>query len=137
MYLPHQYNFLLGTSFLTLLTSIEALKKEKYDLAAALGTVFLTSINYWRNPIVCWREQLDVSCVRLVLFCQIYSALFSKNKKQFLLCAFFGVSSFGISKYLYHSTNDKWQAAYFHAGLHLIGNIGNMYLIYDNDNYDD
>lgn len=137
MYLPQQYNFLLGTSFMTLLTSIEALKKEKYDLAAALGTVFLTSINYWRYPIVCWREQLDVSCVRLVLFCQIYSALFSKNKKQFLLCAFFGVSSFGISKYLYHSTNDKWHAAYFHAGLHLIGNIGNMYLIYDNDNYDD
>ena len=88
MYLPQQYNFLLGTSFMTLLTSIEALKKEKYDLAAALGTVFLTSINYWRNPIVCWREQLDISCVRLVLFCQIYSAFLVKIKNSFYYVLF-------------------------------------------------
>ena len=43
---------------------IVGLYQEIYDLSLYTGAVWLTSINYWREPDLSWRYYLDITVVR-------------------------------------------------------------------------
>ena len=56
---PSQYNIIWNLAWLSLSSSVYATYKGHYNLAFIPGGVFLTSINYWRNPEVrSWRRYL-------------------------------------------------------------------------------
>ena len=50
MLLSEQYNMLWSTSWITLYPTLMALHRKQYDMALGTGVVFLTSLNYWKDP---------------------------------------------------------------------------------------
>ena len=74
MILEQQYNILWATSWIAIYPTFHAIKKEKYDLALATGIVFLTSINYWRDPSQNKNRLIDIMTVRSVLLFQLYKS---------------------------------------------------------------
>ena len=71
---PEYASCIYRVSFISFLSSIYAIYCECYDLAAVPGGVFLTSVNYWRNPVYGWRRNLDMSYVACALIYQNYRA---------------------------------------------------------------
>ena len=65
--IPEQYNIIWGASWIALYPCIEMCKRKRYDFAFFIGSVFLTSINYWYYPVDGWRKDLDVWMVRTCL----------------------------------------------------------------------
>lgn len=51
---PNQSYFIWKVSWLSLISSIYAISQGYNDLAIVPGGVFLTSINYWRDPDYSW-----------------------------------------------------------------------------------
>ena len=129
-YIPEQYNILWTSSWFSLYPTIESLKKKKYDLVFCAGSVFLSSINYWRFPKKSWRKTLDIITVNTVLFYQLYTTrqLTQYRRRKFLGLTMLAISSFLLSKYSYNK-GLYWQATYFHIGIHFIGNLGNFTLL--------
>mgnify|MGYP001179790098 FL=1 len=127
MILEQQYNILWATSWIAIYPTFHAIKKEKYDLALATGIVFLTSINYWRDPSQNKNRLIDIMTVRSVLLFQLYKS-FLLNNKNYMLLVPAGVSSYLMGCHFYQK-KQYWLATYFHMGLHIIGNIGNFMLI--------
>tara|TARA_B100000424_G_scaffold42022_1_gene28476 strand:- start:9153 stop:9668 length:516 start_codon:yes stop_codon:yes gene_type:complete len=124
---PEQYNVLWGTSWMTLFSSMYAIKKQQYLLSLVPFSVFLTSLNYWRLPLNNWRKDLDVNLVRAVFIYQTHLALKTKNKNLYLGFTGLGVGSYILGKYFFYQGN-YWNSTYCHIGLHLFANIGNVFL---------
>ena len=126
--IPEQYNIIWGTSWIALFPTIHALKKKKYDLALCSGSVFLTSLNYWRNPVDSWRLLLDLFVVRTACVYQSYNAIHNRKYSYFFWTTLAGLSFF-IGKNKYYNENRMWTYTYFHLGLHIFANIGNFALL--------
>lgn len=78
MILEQQYNILWATSWIALYPTIQAIQKRKYDLALGTGMVFLTSINFWKDPCNDRNRWIDVFTVRSVLCYQLYKGIVKK-----------------------------------------------------------
>lgn len=124
---PDQCKFLWTTSWITLGSSMYALKNKHYDLTLATGAIFLTSINYWRLPRHCWRRNLDIATVHTTLFYQGFRALGAQNSAAYFVLFFSGAACYPISNY-YYSKKKYWLSTYFHGGIHILTNIGNFVL---------
>ena len=62
---PKPYsNILYCTSWIYYFAMIVGLYHEIYDLSLYTGAVWLTSINFWRDPDLSWRYYLDIIVVR-------------------------------------------------------------------------
>ena len=124
---PEQYNILWSSSWLSLYSSIEALLENQYDLALCSGSVFLSSINYWKYPINNWRKTLDMIVVKICLFYQLYKSFMVKDT-MYVGFVTTSISSYYIGSYFFDK-EDYWTYTYFHFGLHLIANMGNISLL--------
>ena len=127
IFYPEQYTVIFRISFLALGSSMYAAYNGDYDFAICSGSVFLTSINYWRKPIYCWRRSLDVAVVRLVLMYQIYHGYSSEYMAQYYTLTFFAIGCYPLGCY-YYNKNLYWHATYAHCAVHLFGNIANLVL---------
>ena len=127
MLLPQQYNILWGTSWIALYPTIQAIKKKKYDLALGSGMVFLTSINFWKDPSNDRNRWIDEFTVRSVLSYQLYRAIVAKNK-QYWFFAITSISSFLVGCYFYER-KQFWVYTYCHMGLHIMANFACFSLI--------
>ena len=65
-----QANYIYHASYLSLCSCLYATYRNYYDFAFVTGIVFLTSINYWRNPINSYRRYIDITAVNTALFYQ-------------------------------------------------------------------
>ena len=127
-FIPEQSNILWSTSWITLYPTLTAFHQKKYDLAFCTGFVFLTSINFWRNPCRSWRLILDTCAVKSVFLYQFHVAL--KEKKYiFFIWSSLGIMSYYIGDHFFYKNNDIWGYTYFHMGLHLLANLGNFSLL--------
>lgn len=124
---PAQYNLIFKLSFLSAGTHAYAVYNRHYLISICPAAVFLTSINYWRKPEICWRRNLDISCVMASLFYQIYRAQNSQYKLQYYTIKFFAVSMYPVSFY-YYNKNLWWNSTYAHCALHIISNIASLVL---------
>ena len=84
---PEQYKLIYNISFLCLISSIYAVYQEYYVLSIIPGSVFITSINYWRYPDYSWRRYLDMICVKSALLYQLYRAYNSHLVKVLIIFA--------------------------------------------------
>ena len=122
-------------SFISFLSSMYALHCECYDLVAVPGGVFLTSINYWRNPVYGWRRNLDMSYVAASLTYQNYRAyllLSSSSSQQLALLTYYtlvgiGIGCYQLSVHLYKK-KDIWSSTYVHCLVHVVANTANVLL---------
>ena len=67
MLLSEQYNMLWSTSWITLYPTLMALHRKQYDMALGTGMVFLTSLNYWKDPTNQMNRLIAVSYTHLTL----------------------------------------------------------------------
>jgi hypothetical protein len=128
--IPEQYNIIWTSSWIPLFPTIEAIKRKQYDLAFGTGVVFLTSINYWRNPIDSWRKDLDIFCVRSLALYQLYKSVIT-GKYNYLFYTVPGIISYYIGLN-YYKNKQTWTYIYFHLGLHILANMGNFCILDNN-----
>jgi hypothetical protein len=117
--------FLWRTSWLSLVSCAYAIYQTHYHLAIVPGSVYLTSINYWRDPRKdSWRRTADIFVVYSSL---AYQVLMTRNAENayiyyfiILLC---GLSYCGSLRY-----NGTWAGVYCHSAIHILGNVSNIVL---------
>jgi hypothetical protein len=124
-----QYSNIYNVSFLSLGSSIYALHNRHFALALCPGSVFLTSINYWRKPDYSWRRYLDMCVVKCALSYQLYAAYGSSHMLQYYALTGAAVGFYGLGIY-YYKKNLHWHSTYSHCLLHVVANIANVILYY-------
>jgi hypothetical protein len=122
-----QANYIWRLSWLSLGTTLYAIKQKKYDLALCPGGVFLTSLNYWRNPIPGFRKTLDIGYVLLACSYQLVRAQQAEYATQFYTTCALGLGSFCIGIYN-HFKKKYWASIKWHGALHVFGNISSIIL---------
>ena len=131
---PEYASCIYRVSFISFFSFMYALHCECYDLAAVPGGVFLTSINYWREPVYGWRRNLDMSYVACALIYQNYRAyhLLSSPSQMPALLTYYtlmgiGMMCYSLSVHLYKK-KDIWSSTYVHCLVHVLANIANVVL---------
>lgn len=131
---PKYASCIYRLSFISFFSFMYALYCECYDLAAVPGGVFLTSINYWREPVYGWRRNLDMSYVACALIYQNYRAyhLLSSPSQMPALLTYYtlmgvGMMCYSLSVHLYKK-KDIWSSTYVHCLVHLLANTANVLL---------
>ena len=124
---PSQYNRIYKVSYLSLGSSIYAIYNGYYTLSLVPAGVFLTSINYWRNPVDSWRRKVDMGNVLLSLSYQLYIAYKAQYRAPFYTTTLIAGSMYPLALY-YSSKKLYWHSTYAHCALHVIANIANIFL---------
>ena len=78
------------------------------------GCVFLTSVNYWRNPDYSWRRYLDMGYVKYALTCQLYKAYGAQYGRKYCAVTFIAVCFYALGVY-YNKKSLYWHSAYAHC----------------------
>lgn len=125
---PKQYSYIYKTSFLCFFSSLYAIYRGYYDLAVAVGCVFLTSINYWRKPDYSWRRYLDIFVVLLALTYQNIRAYKAEYMYSYYTLMTIGIFFHFFSIYLF-KINKLWYSTYFHCLLHIFANLS-IFILY-------
>lgn len=129
--LPPQYSkYIYNLSYLSAITSSYALYKGHYDLAICPGCVFVTSINYWRNPDYSWRRYLDMLVVTSSLTYQIVRAYPTKYATLYYTIVCYGIGFYSIGIWFYNR-GSLWWSTVSHGMLHILGNLSNI-ILYSN-----
>lgn len=128
IYKPIQYNYLWHTSWLFLLTACYTAYLQKYDLVVFPTTIFVTSLNYWRNPrFNSWQRTLDVGCVQSSVVYNIFRSSGAENAYPFYTYMTIGLFCYLLSNYN-HRLNRLYVSSVFHSLVHIFGNIAVLYL---------
>lgn len=121
-----QYNLIWRYSWLSLCTSMYAVYNKYYVLACLPGGIFVTSILYWQKPDYSIRRYIDIIYSTSAISYQMYYAYDTKNAIPYYTFMSLGITSFMIGVYFHKKNN--WYSTYFHIGLHVLGNIANVFL---------
>jgi len=124
---PKQYSYIYKISFLSFFSSLYAIYRGYYDLALVPGSVFLTSINYWRKPDYSWRRYFDVFIVLLVFTYQNVRAYKAEYMYTYYTLITISVFFFFFGIYLF-KINEWWYSVYSHCLLHFFANLSNFIL---------
>ncbi len=114
----------LFASFLALPSVIVAFSQQKYYCALVPLSVFLTSVNYWRNPRYGLRRNIDIITVTSGYIYNIYRSYESDNQVWY-----FATCLASVLCYLKARANvDPDVSTAWHVGIHICANIGNILL---------
>jgi hypothetical protein len=84
IYEPIQYNYLLKSSCMFLVTTCYTVYQAKYEFIVFPTGIFLTSINYWRKPVYnSWQRSLDVFYVYFSVLYNIFRSFGAEYVYQF------------------------------------------------------
>ena len=125
--LPEQYNIIWSISWMSLYPTIEALLEKNMIQHYVQELFFLSSINFWKYPVKGWRKTIDIATVKVVFLYQLYKSFLLKDRK-YIGFATTAISSYYIGCYFFEK-KDYWAYTYFHFGLHIIANMGNLSLL--------
>ena len=128
IYEPIQYNYLLKSSCMFLVTTCYTVYQAKYEFIVFPAGVFLTSINYWRRPVYnSWQRTLDVFYVHFSIGYNIFRSVGAEYMYQFN-----GFVLLGFLFYMLSNYNQRQKRLYMsvllHSFVHLLGNIALLYL---------
>lgn len=124
---PKESIIIYRLSWICLFTTLFGIKNGYRKLALIPASVFLTSINHWRNPVNCWRRYIDVSNVNLCLLYLLYTSKKSKYARFFYPTMFIAMCCYPTSSY-FSSKKQLRYATYAHSGTHIIGNLALLIL---------
>ena len=128
IYKPVQYNYLWHTSWLFLLSACYTAYLQKYDFVVFPSTIFVTSLNYWRNPrFNSWQRTLDVGCVQSSVVYNIFRSSGAENAYPFYMYMTIGLFCYLLSNYN-HRLDRLYVSSMFHSLVHVFGNIAIVYL---------
>lgn len=125
---PHS-RYMCLISICNIISASYAVKQELIHLTIGPFGIFLTSINYWRKPVYGFRRNFDIFYTVMSLLYHILCSI--KMQSAFMYCSIMTIAClcWPLSWYMY---NKKyfWSATIIHSLIHVIGNIGNIVLIY-------
>ena len=128
IYEPIQYNYLLKSSCMFLVTTCYTVYQAKYEFIVFPAGVFLTSINYWRKPVYnSWQRSLDVFYVYFSIFYNMFRSLGAKYMYQFNSFVLLGLLFYILSNYNQRQKR-LYMSALLHSIVHLLGNVALIYL---------
>ena len=113
-------NYLFYTSFFSLLSSMFLFYKKSDNYIYTLS-IFITSLNYWRNPIYNWRRNIDMIVIFVSFFVigikfYIQSKFIDFLPTTIISFLFYLISNYFQDKYIHIST-------FFHSLIHIYPNI--------------
>jgi cation transport ATPase len=124
-------NVIWWAAWFSLAASMHAVHIQQSELAIVPACVLFTSLNYWRNPLRnSWRRSIDIGTV--LIGCAYNSALAysmtdSHHRRTYFNCVA-ASSLFYTMGHLLMTINMPRTAAYAHAGIHVVANVGNIAL---------
>lgn len=122
------YNgYIYYTAWITLCSSLYGFYRGYDDLALLQFLTFLTSINYWRNPVYGCRRNTDIFFVLTTLGYHIIRAVGAEKHMEFYTHLSFCAMCYMFSLYYQHK-NNLITSAYFHNGVHIFGFISSINL---------
>ena len=119
-------DFIYFLSHTLLFSSVYAIANQHYDLALAPALVFLSSINYWRDPVRGIRRTLDMITVCSTVVYQLYRSLSAENMALYLFIKILGLLCYPASLYFFDKDEDL--SIILHGFVHIICNIANIVL---------
>jgi len=126
--LPKRYAHIIWYfSFVCLVSAFYAIYQRHYDLSLVPGTVFLSSLLYWSEPVYGWRMKLDIFAVCLGATYQMIRSWQAEKRHLFLAIFALGCASFMTSVYFQRRHQYKLSTL-FHLGCHACGNLSNIVL---------
>ena len=125
--LHNHHIFLWCSSWMSLWSSMYAIQRGYYHLSIVPGGVFLTSLNYWRDPSNDKNRKIDVSYVYISLFYQLIMARNLTTSRSYYAITSAACMCYPVSilcyKYKYY-----WTSTITHSLIHLFGNVANIVL---------
>ena len=112
---------------------ISALYNEQYDNILLAALVLLSSINYWRHPVVGPRRTFDMICAcgSLAYQCVYTSWHTSERARQiYWATVLAGGSCYFVGRYFSSTRRAFNVSSALHCCLHVFGNVGNI-ILYD------
>jgi hypothetical protein len=122
-----QYILIYKISYLSLLSSLYAAYNTHYNLALCNGSIFLTSIHYWKKPDYSYRRYLDMIIVKSSVIYQYYIAYNAQYSIIYYIIFTIGLLAYSCGIFYYYK-KDYWKSTYAHIILHLMGNIASIIL---------
>jgi hypothetical protein len=123
VYLPECSRILWTSSWLFLGTSVYTVYNQHYDLLIVPGGLFLTSINYWKEPrFNSWQRNVDVYYIYFSFLYQFIRCYNSEYILHFLLGLAFCSFLYKISSLTYNR-NMIMLSALLHSCLHITANF--------------
>ena len=123
VYRPECSRILWTTSWLFLGTSVYTVYNQHYDLVIIPGGLFLTSINYWRDPhFNSWQRTVDVYYIYISFLYQVIRCYNAEYIIHFLLGLAFCLFLYKLSGLTYNR-NMILLSAFLHSSLHITANL--------------
>ena len=128
IYKPCQYNYLWSTSWLFLVTTGYTVYQQKYDFVIFPSGIFLTSLNYWKQPkLNSWERNLDIGYVYYSIVYNLFRSIGAQEANKLYTYFVIGLLFYMLSNYN-HRHNRLYVSALCHSFVHLFGNIALIYL---------
>jgi len=128
--LPKVYSFkIIVSSIFTLSPPLfYGIFKKQYIFASILGCILLSSINYWKHPILGLRRNIDMTFVKINVLYQHYTIYYyNLNFLHYYLLSGLGLLCYIISK----KRNDFEYKCNFHILFHVFVCIANLNIIFN------
>ena len=90
--------------------------------------VSFTCINYWRNPTIGWRRDLDMSYMKIILLHNIICGLFIEHKFIYFSVIFSGISSYFLGV-MFYNMDMLNISTLFHGFVHILSHTSS-YMIF-------
>lgn len=120
----NQHPFIWMSSIMFFPTSVYLFSMRIYDLAFLFGLTGFTSLNYWRNPTLGWRRNMDII---MVVFSISYHTVLAYHSDQWEMYVRFtiagGVLYIGS---LYCMDKSTWVSTWLHMFAQFTANIANI-----------
>ncbi len=122
-----QANYMLCMSHLTLLSFLYDCYMEYYKISLGSLCIWITSQLFWSNPKYDWKRTLDMITVNTVAVINMWIARNAENRVPFYINMGMCGVCFTLGLY-YHRKNNLWLSIFWHSGVHVFGNLGNICL---------
>ena len=102
---------------------------QYYDVIITNTMLFISSVNYWRKPVLGIRRNFDMATC---LFCLVYNTytVYEHPVTIYHYIAIGGTPLFYLISCLLHKYNYKRLSTFSHCMCHLTGNIGSYVIFY-------
>ncbi len=116
-----QADYLFYTSFSALVGSLYGFYKKQYINSLGVFLVFLTSINYWKNPVYGWRRNIDIITSILGLSINVLSSPGHPRCLKLNLMLFMSLLFYPLG--FYFQNKSIHLSAFSHSLIHIVCNL--------------
>jgi hypothetical protein len=116
-----QADYLFYTSFGSLVGSLYGFYKKQYINSLGVFLIFLTSINYWRNPVYGWRRNIDIISSILGLSINVLTSPGHPRCLKLNLMLFMSLLFYPLGFYFQHKSIHL--SAFSHSLIHIVSNL--------------